>query len=173
MELAFIIDNISRAILMIYNYNMMGRAKGGSVTDELWEKYRRPDRRDSLSSRGLSTIKVLLVEDSDDLRVLYNAFFKILGIKVDNASDGLKALEMITEKNYDIVFMDIQLPGLNGDKVVAKVRELGKTVPVVALTARALLEEKVQYLNGGFSGYISKPFGIDDISSIIEEVLSV
>ena len=77
---------------------------------------------------------------------------------MDFADDGLKAIEMVNKFSYDVVLMDIQMPNLDGYSATRSLREQKFTLPIVALTAHAMTEERERCLDAGCDGYLTKPF---------------
>lgn len=116
-----------------------------------------------------SGLKILVVEDSADLRLLYAEYFKLLGGDLQFAEDGQRGLELILANEFDVVLMDVQLPKMSGDRVVEVLRKSGNTTAVIALTACALKEDREKYLEIGFSDYLSKPFSLEDLARVIEK----
>lgn len=102
-------------------------------------------------------MKVLLVEDSPDNQFLVRAFLGKSGIEVDMADDGVQGVEKALEGDHEVVLMDIQMPRLGGHEATRHLRSVGFTKPIVALTARAIAEEKEHFLESGFSYVLSKP----------------
>ncbi|MCX5793043.1 MAG: response regulator [Elusimicrobia bacterium] len=110
----------------------------------------------------LPALSALVVDDSEDNRILIGSFLKGSKVRLDLAVDGFDALEKFKAGAYDIVFMDIQMPGLNGFDATVKLRELeaagkrGRT-RVVALTAMAMREDLDKAIKAGCDDYLSKP----------------
>ncbi|HTB31281.1 MAG TPA: response regulator [Bacteroidia bacterium] len=104
--------------------------------------------------------KVLLVEDNELNAVLAEKVLSDWNWKVDVAKDGFIALEKIKQKNFDLVLMDIQLPGMDGYETTQKMRQEfpGKHIPIIAMTAHALAGEREKCLEAGMDEYVSKPF---------------
>lgn len=103
-------------------------------------------------------MKLLLVEDDLDLS---NALSKILGYShcdVDTAYDGLTAYDKILSNNYDVIVLDIMIPKIDGIEVLKKVREKGVSTPIILLTAKSQLDDKIVGLDAGADDYITKPF---------------
>jgi two-component system CheB/CheR fusion protein len=105
--------------------------------------------------------KILLVEDSPDNQKIIGLFLSQSGATVAYASDGFEAISAVTATigslAFDLVLMDVQMPGLDGYSATRRLRELGFTLPVVALTANAMLGEHERALEAGCNGYIAKP----------------
>lgn len=112
---------------------------------------------DTDSTLRLDGIKVLFVEDSEDSRDFIGWVLSEAGAQVDFAENGSVALEKIRHETYNLVLMDLEMPVLGGYATVTEVRNSGYKMPIIALTAHALKEERERCLAGGFDGYLSKP----------------
>ncbi|MBF0235508.1 MAG: response regulator, partial [Desulfamplus sp.] len=102
--------------------------------------------------------RVLLVDDNEVNRMLAGELLVNVEISVDVAVNGMKAVEAVKYKNYDLLLMDIQMPGMDGYEATRKIRGLGSVVPIVALTAKAMVAERKRCLEAGMNDFISKPF---------------
>ncbi|MVP00923.1 response regulator transcription factor [Paenibacillus lutrae] len=115
--------------------------------------------------------KILVIEDEPTLARLlsYNLTQEGYETKVvDHGGDGLQAA---MQQPYDLIILDIMLPGLNGFEVLSKLRQKGNVTPVVILTARNAEEEVVQGLKHGADDYITKPFGVAELLARVAAVL--
>jgi signal transduction histidine kinase/CheY-like chemotaxis protein len=102
--------------------------------------------------------KILIVEDNKVNRVIFSLMLKNLQVFVDEAENGLDALELIDKNSYDLVLMDIQMPVMDGPSTLANIRKkYGDELPVIALTAAAFKSEVIHMLNLGFADCITKP----------------
>lgn len=104
---------------------------------------------------------VLLAEDNRNNQILAKKVLTDFGLTVDVAGNGREAVDMLLAKPYDIVLMDIQMPVMDGLQAVKVIRELEShkaSVPIIALTAHALKEEREKYLASGMNAHINKPF---------------
>ncbi len=101
--------------------------------------------------------KILLAEDSPDNAYLICHYLKSVEIEVDAVNDGLMAVKNFQLKNYDLILMDIQMPGMDGLEATRKIRELGYTNPIIALTAHALPAETQKSLQAGCNAHLTKP----------------
>jgi PAS domain S-box-containing protein len=102
--------------------------------------------------------KILLVEDNHLNRMLFNMMLSNLKAEVDEAENGLEALDKLKTKKYDLILMDIQMPIMDGPTALASIKRLyGDSMPVIALTAAAFKSEVNHLLNLGFSDCITKP----------------
>lgn len=101
--------------------------------------------------------KVLLADDHDDNRRLIARLLTGLGLEVIEASNGREAVELCVEHQPSLTLLDIQMPEMDGIQALAKLRELGCSHPIYALTANAMSHEIAQYLDLGFAGHLKKP----------------
>jgi len=121
--------------------------------------------------------KVLLVEDNDINRIYAKNIITKQGCQVDEAENGLIALQKIKKNHYDVVLMDMQMPMMGGIEASKSIRtqfEAPKSeVPIVALTANAIEGDKQKCLDAGMNAYISKPFEPNELYKILHEVLEL
>jgi len=92
-------------------------------------------------------------------------------MRVDVAPDGLSGHERATRERYDIIVLDILLPGMDGERVLAKLRRDGSRTPVIMLTAMDADRDKVRNLETGADDYLTKPFNIDELVARIRAIL--
>lgn len=103
-------------------------------------------------------MKILLVEDDLDLVKVLNKILVLNGYIVDCANDGIEALDYLNINSYDLVIMDIMMPRLDGISTLKKIRKDGNSVPVLLLTAKSMVDDKVEGLDNGADDYMTKPF---------------
>lgn len=117
---------------------------------------------------SLYPMAILVAEDNlVNQKVIERSLLK-LGYKVDVATNGLEALEAMKEKNYDIIFMDVQMPEMDGIEATSRIRDLyGDTTAIIALTANTLAEEQERCLAIGMNDFLSKPFQLQQLQDII------
>ncbi len=129
-----------------------------------------PENWESLTYPGA---KALLVEDNDINREVAIMSLEQAELKVDSAADGSIALDLIKENQYDIVFMDCQMPVMDGYTATKQIRTLdhAKELPIVALTANAMEGERQKCLEAGMTDYLSKPFEYEDIIKKLDKFL--
>jgi two-component system, OmpR family, response regulator ArlR len=84
------------------------------------------------------------------------------GYRVEKEYDGLQGLQRAKQEQFDIILLDIMLPGMDGMKVLHKIRQISDT-PVIMLTAKDAVSDKVQGLDGGADDYLTKPFAIEEL----------
>ena len=108
-------------------------------------------------------MRVLLVEDDFDIAELIKEDLDAQGYASDWAEDGNEAYSLLQSFPYDLVILDVMLPGLNGYELIAKLRGQHNKVPVLMLTARDSLDDKVQGLELGADDYVVKPFHLVEL----------
>ena len=106
---------------------------------------------------------LLLIEDNPDLVENLSEFFDSHGDTVDIAYNGLNGLSFALENNYDVIILDVMLPGMNGLEVCELLRKEGHSTPVLMLTARDTLNNKVEGFNSGADDYLVKPFDLPEL----------
>ena len=123
---------------------------------------------------NLKNLRVLVVEDNKVNRIVAQRTLEKLGCRVDIAVDGADALEKIQRKPFDLVFMDCQMPVMDGYEATRKVRRLSSPLsklPIIAMTAHALQGDRELCIEAGMDEYLSKPVRIEQISEIIFRTL--
>ncbi len=108
-------------------------------------------------------MKLLVVEDEKKIANLINNGLREQGYTVDVFHDGVEGLKQATSQPYDAIVLDIMLPGLDGLSVLRSLREKKIATPVMILTARGEVNERVDGLNAGADDYMSKPFSMDEL----------
>ncbi|HEX3530555.1 MAG TPA: response regulator, partial [Thermoanaerobaculia bacterium] len=116
-------------------------------------------------------MRVLVVEDEPDLRRLLEQALREESYAVDVAADGKTGLYKATTWDYDAVILDLMLPGMSGWDVLSRLRATKKDVPVLILTARDNLADRVRGLDTGADDYIVKPFLMSELSARVRAVL--
>ena len=108
-------------------------------------------------------MRLLLAEDEEDLSKALVAVLKYNNYSVDAVYDGEEALSYIEAGNYDGVILDIMMPKLDGISVLKKVRANGNSIPILLLTAKAEIDDKVEGLDSGADDYLTKPFSMKEL----------
>ena len=121
--------------------------------------------------------KVLLVEDNELNREIATEILKSLGLKVDYAADGMEAVEIMSSEagnQYDMIFMDIQMPKMDGYTATREIRTLKDTkkanVPIIAMTANAFDEDRKKAIKAGMNGHIAKPIDVNVILQNLDRI---
>jgi two-component system response regulator RegX3 len=115
--------------------------------------------------------RVLLVEDEAPIREGLSELFASQGFAVDAVGDGLAALERAADGGFDILILDIMLPGMDGLSVLQHVRSRGDITPVLLLTAKGAEDDVVRGLEAGADDYVTKPFGIHELLARVKGLL--
>lgn len=120
-------------------------------------------------SRPLEGVKILLVEDNEINQEVAKKMLTRFGGSVDIAVNGLEGVEKFESSadGYDVVLMDIQMPIMGGYEATQKIREINKGVPIIALTAAALVEDRQKALAAGMNDHIAKPIDMDELREIV------
>ena len=117
-------------------------------------------------------MKLLLVEDEKDLSNALTKILELKGYEVEQIFDGEDALKSINSKFYDAVILDIMLPRLNGIEILKDVRSKNNNVPILILSAKSEVDDKVNGLNCGADDYLAKPFASKELLARIQNILS-
>ncbi len=118
-------------------------------------------------------MKLLVVEDEERLAQMLQKAFEQEGFAVDYVTDGIKAEHRILmhRDDYALIILDYMLPGKDGLAVCASARQAGVTVPILILTARDMVDDKVRLLNSGADDYLVKPFSFDELLARARSIL--
>jgi len=118
--------------------------------------------------------RILVVEDEDHLAIGIKFNLEAEGFEVETAADGQSALASLAAgaAPFDLVILDVMLPGMSGYAVCEAVRRQGNDVPVVMLTARTLVEDRIRGFDAGTDVYLQKPFDLDELISIVRSLIS-
>ncbi len=115
---------------------------------------------------------VLLIEDHRDIAEMVYDYLESKGYMVDYAADGLAGLQLATDNEYDVLVLDLMLPGLDGIDLCRRLREEArKDLPILMLTARDTLDDKLVGLDAGADDYLVKPFEIREMEARIRALL--
>lgn len=114
--------------------------------------------------------KVLVIDDTKNIRTLLTKCLEIEGYEVETASDGNQALELFLTNNYSLAFIDIKLPFISGTEVLKKIRESGINTPVIVITAYASVKNAIECTHMGAVAYLQKPFTADKVRSVLKEL---
>jgi len=115
--------------------------------------------------------KILIVDDELSVRISLEDWFLEDGFNVETASSGEEALNKMTKGPYDIILLDIKMPGMDGITLQRKIREIDKQAVIIIMTAYAAVDTAVEALKLGAFDYVSKPFDPDDLTHLIRNAL--
>lgn len=111
--------------------------------------------------------KILVVEDSKHIRHFVRRALELAGAQVDAVSDGIQGVEYSKSDHYDLILVDIQMPGIDGYETVKLMREKQLRCPILAFTAHAMKEERERCLQSGFDGHIGKPIEYQQLLQVV------
>ncbi|KAA0914085.1 response regulator transcription factor [Psychrobacter sp. ANT_WB68] len=116
--------------------------------------------------------KILVIEDNPDIVANIYAFFEPKGFELDNAHNGLSGLALAASNRYDVILLDVMLPGMDGTKLCKTLREeLHDKTPVLMLTARDTVLDKVAGFDSGADDYLVKPFSLVELEARIKALI--
>ena len=117
-------------------------------------------------------MRILIVEDNPDILANVLDYLQLKGYTVDCAQDGLGGLHLAVTQAYDLIVLDVMLPGIDGYQICKRLREDARLdVPVIMLTARDTLDDRIHGLNTGADDYLVKPFALSELHARIQAVL--
>ena len=111
----------------------------------------------------------MIAEDNQINQKVAETIFRNLGYEIDIAMDGKEVVEMIKKKNYDIVFMDLQMPEKDGVDATVEIRGLGFQMPIIAMTATVSKSGRDSALTSGMNYYITKPVKIEAVKTVLQK----
>ena len=110
-------------------------------------------------------LRLLIVEDDAALASSLGEWFELDGHSCDFAADGQAALALISQADFDVMLLDVSLPRIDGLEVTRRIRKLGNITPILMLTARDSVEDRVQGLDAGADDYVVKPFALVEVAA--------
>lgn len=116
-------------------------------------------------------MRILIVEDEEKTATHLKRGLSEINIVSDVAANGVDGLALAEKKEYDLILLDVMLPGIDGWEMVKRLRESGKKTPVLMLTARDAVEDRVKGLHLGADDYLVKPFAFSELSARIQTIL--
>jgi len=115
-------------------------------------------------------MRILLAEDEKDLSRALVAIFTKNNYSVDAVYDGEAAVSYLTEGNYDCAILDVMMPKLDGISVLKKVRKAGNNLPVLILTAKSEIDDRILGLDSGADDYLTKPFEVKELLARVRAI---
>jgi CheY-like chemotaxis protein len=125
---------------------------------------------DFSSEKPLAGMKILLVEDSPDNQLLLKAIISRVGATLDIASNGIEGVDLARRNKYAAVLMDLHMPEMDGHEATRILREEGYDLPIIALTAYTLSEEKKRCLASGFTNFLPKPLKREELYRVLMDI---
>jgi len=117
--------------------------------------------------------KILVVEDEAGIARILQLELEHEGYEVGLASDGKQGYEMITSGEYQLVLLDVMLPKMSGIEVLRQIRQSGNLIPIILLTARDTVPDKVSGFEHGANDYITKPFAVEELLARVRNILRI
>lgn len=117
--------------------------------------------------------RLLVIEDEAGIARILQLELEHEGYTVGRAEDGRTGLEMALSGEWDLVLLDVMLPGLNGIEVLRRIRSSGSQIPVVLLTARDTVPDKVSGFETGANDYVTKPFAMEELLARVRNLLRI
>jgi two-component system chemotaxis response regulator CheY len=117
--------------------------------------------------------KILVIDDSESMRVLVSMILESAGYEVLRANDGSEALTMLDGRDFNLILTDLNMPNMDGISLISHVRTLDryKAIPIIMLTTESLTSFKDQARAAGATGWIVKPFVADKLLAVINKVM--
>jgi DNA-binding response OmpR family regulator len=115
-------------------------------------------------------INILVVEDDNDINQLLCSIINQSGYRPQPAFSGTEALIYLEKQKWDLILLDLMLPGLSGEEILAKIMGNG-SMPVIIISAKSEQQTKIENLRSGADDFISKPFDVDEVSARIDSLL--
>jgi len=122
-------------------------------------------------TRGSGPARILVVDDEPAVRESLSSSLEFEGYRVDAAADGVMALERLERGTPDLVVLDVLMPRMDGLTTCRRLRALGATMPVLMLTARDMVGDRVTGLDAGADDYLAKPFELDELLARVRALL--
>src|ERR1700759_562482 len=130
-----------------------------------------PSHRSFILVVDLGPMRVLVVEDEVKMAALLRRGLGEEGLTVDIAGEGERAVEMAGASKYDAVVLDVMLPGIDGFETCRRLRRGGVWAPVLMLTARGSLDDRIAGLDGGADDYLIKPFAFAELLALLRALV--
>ena len=114
---------------------------------------------------------MLLVDDEEAVRTSLERGLRLERFAVNLARDGQEALDLLTTQAYDLIVLDVSMPGVDGLEVCRRLRDIGDRTPVLMLTARDAVDDRVAGLDAGADDYLIKPFALAELKARVRALL--
>ena len=116
--------------------------------------------------------KILIVDDEKNIRTTISAYLLSLGYELDLAVNGQEALDKLKDSHYDLILLDIKMHIMNGIQVLQEMRRIENKTNVIMMTAYGTIENAVESMKLGAVDFLSKPFTLEDLKTVIDSVIS-
>jgi len=163
-------ENKGSVFLISFTPELIVKNTKVGLISSAFEAQNELDKIENLKNR-FSSSSVLVVEDEFSHRMMLKEYLTSLGIKVDFATNGFEAVEKVYSNKYDLIFMDIQMLGMDGCEATKKIRDENIKTPIIALTARMMRGEQIECLEAGCEDIIGKPYNYEEIVGALDKFL--
>ena len=136
--------------------------------EELTTKVDKSQKNKNLSLSG----HILLAEDTIDNQELISKYILKTGLTLDVVDDGKQALDRASDPKYDLILMDVQMPVMDGLEAIRRIRQSGNDIPIICLTANAMLEDKKRCFESGADEYLTKPLDFLQFSRVLSQFIN-
>ncbi len=119
------------------------------------------------------SVRIMIAEDEEIMRITVADHLRSEGWRVDEVSGGNEALALLQKQSYDIIVSDIRMPGMDGEKLLTAVKQQSPATEVIMMTAHGSTDHAVACLKQGAADYILKPFDLDDLSCRIQRIVRI
>ena len=113
-------------------------------------------------------INILVVDDEEPFRRLLNKELSRKGYAVDVAHDGSEALRLLRDRSFDVILLDVVMPGVDGISLMKKLKEDSAAPAIIVLTGKATVETAVEAMKNGAYDYLTKPYKLDELAIVID-----
>lgn len=120
-----------------------------------------------------SQLSILLVEDNSINQKVAKSIFKNIGYEIELAANGAEAIEKIKNNNYDIIFMDLFMPEMDGFEATEQIRKAGIKIPIIAMSADSDDERKAKSVLAGMDEYLPKPAKVETVKQLLIKLFSI
>jgi len=119
---------------------------------------------------GMNKPKILIADDGESQRFVLKGFLLREGYLVDEAENGIKAIQCIRDQHFDIILLDHKMPGMNGVEVLKEVKRTNPEIAVVIISAYGTIERAVEAMEAGAFYYITKPVDLDKLLILLDHI---
>lgn len=114
-------------------------------------------------------MRVLIIEDNQDIAASIYDYLEVLGYTADAAGDGVTGLHLAVTRKYDVIILDLSLPGINGIDICCRLRQdAQQLIPVLMLTAKNSVQNKLEGFRSGADDYLTKPFSLEELAARVK-----
>jgi len=169
----YVTKPINREDLLLKSYKVINKQRGDSnlIDNELEELEIMGEEEENKTIPQLDRHRILVVEDHLVNQQLFRTILEKMGCLVECAENGKVALEMVDRVKPELIFMDCQMPVMNGYESSRNIRKKGLDVPIIAVTASAVRDERIRCRNAGMDDMLSKPFKKEDLLPFLNRYL--